>query len=112
MAPPPWFVRWFRRAGDKIPILGGLLRAFARLCDRLSLPWRGEIALVEAHPAVALGFALSTATLLAVPVLNLLFRPIILVGSAHLLGHLEQGDPTQHPQLPAALPGKPTHFPR
>ena len=112
MAPPPWFVRWFRRAADKIPIVGGLLRAFARLCDRLALPWRGEIALVEAHPAVALGFAVSTATLLAVPVLNLLFRPIILVGSAHLLGHLEQGDPTQHPQLPAPLPGKPPHFPR
>ncbi len=99
-APPPWFVRWFRHA-DRLPVIGGPLRAFARLCDRLSLPWRGEIALMEANPSIALGFALSTATLLAAPILNLLFRPIILVASSHLLGHLEAADPTQHPQLPS-----------
>ncbi len=104
-APPPWFVRWFRHAADRLPVIGGPLRAFARLCDRLALPWRGEIALMEANPSIALGFALSTATLLALPVLNLLFRPIILVGSSHLLGHLEAVDPSQHPQLPA--PAKP-----
>jgi len=101
-APPPWFVRWFRHAADRLPVIGGPLRAFARLCDRLSLPWRGEIALMEANPSIALGFALSTATLLAAPVLNLLFRPIILVASSHLLGHLESVDPSQHPQLPSA----------
>jgi len=100
-APAPWFVRWFRHAADRLPVIGGLLRAFARLCDRLSLPWRGEIALMESNPSIALGFALSTATLLAAPVLNLLFRPIILVASSHLLGHLEAADPTQHPQLPS-----------
>ena len=100
-APSPWFVRWFLRAADRIPVLGGPLRAFARLCDRLSLPWRGEIALMEANRLVALGFALSTATLLAVPGLNLLFRPTILVASSHLLGHLESSEPAQHPQRPA-----------
>ena len=108
MAPPPWFVRWFRRAADRIPIAGRLLRWFARLCDRLSLPWRGEIAIVESHPSIVLGFGMSTAALLAIPVLNLLFRPIILVGSSHLLGHLEKGDPTQHPQIP----GQPFPLPR
>lgn len=112
MAPPPWFVRWFRHAADRLPVVGRLLRGFARLCDRLALPWRGEIALVEAHPSIALGFAVSTATLLAMPVLNLLFRPIILVGSAHLLGHLEQGDPTQHPQLPSSHVALPSTTPR
>ena len=100
-APPPWFVRLFLNVANRLPVIGGPLRAFARLCDRLALPWRGEIALMEANPAVALGFALSTATLLAAPVLNLLFRPIILVASAHLLGHLEAADPAQHPQLPS-----------
>jgi hypothetical protein len=100
-APPPWYVRWFLRAADRLPVIGGPLRAFARLCDRLSMPWREEINLMESNPLVALGFALSTATLLATPVLNLLFRPIILVGSSHLLGHLEAVDPSQHPQLPA-----------
>ncbi len=105
-APAPWFVRWFRHAADRLPVIGGLLRAFARLCDRLSLPWRGEIALMESNPSIALGFALSTATLLAAPVLNLLFRPIILVASSHLLGHLEAADPAQHPQR-AARPLRP-----
>jgi len=103
-APPPWFVRLFYRLADRVPLrpVAWLLRAFGRLCDRLALPWRGELALMEAHPSIALGFALSTATLLAAPVLNLLFRPTILVASSHLLGHLEAGDPAQHPQLPAS----------
>ena len=61
----------------------------ARLCDRLSLPWREEIALVEEHPGMMLGFALSTAALLAVPVLNLAFRPIVIIGATHVLGQLE-----------------------
>ncbi|HYV67872.1 MAG TPA: hypothetical protein VE964_16655, partial [Myxococcales bacterium] len=56
---------------------------------------------MESHPHVALGFALSTATLLAAPVLNLLFRPIILVGSSHLLGHLESTEPSSRPELPS-----------
>ena len=101
-APPPWYVRWFLHAADRLPVIGRPLRAFARLCDRLSMPWREEIHLMESNPHIALGFALSTATLLATPVLNLLFRPIILVGSSHLLGHLESSEPAQHPQLPAA----------
>ena len=102
-APPPWFVRLFFRVADRIRVqpVAGLLRRFGRFCDRLALPWRGEFALMEANPSVALGFALSTAALLATPGLNLLFRPIILVASSHLLGHLEAGDPAQHPQLPA-----------
>lgn len=88
-APPPWFVRFFLRAADRIPVLGRPLRWFARLCDKLAMDSRGEIFIMEQNRAVALGFALSTAALLATPVLNLLFRPIILAGSSHLLGQLE-----------------------
>jgi uncharacterized protein involved in cysteine biosynthesis len=66
------------------------LRWFARLCDKLALDSRGEISVMEANRAVSVGFALSTAALLATPVLNLLFRPIILAGSSHLLGQLEK----------------------
>ncbi|HEU4732974.1 MAG TPA: hypothetical protein VFT22_34000 [Kofleriaceae bacterium] len=87
--PPPWFVRWLFVAAERAPIGAGLVRRFARLCDRLSLPWREEIALVEEHPALMIGFALSTAVTLAVPVLNLAFRPIVLVGATHVLGQLE-----------------------
>ena len=92
-ARPPWFVRMFLRAADALPFVGRPLRWFARLCDNLALDSRGEIATMERHPAISLGFALSTAALLATPVLNLLFRPIILAGSSHLLGQLEKLEP-------------------
>ena len=82
-------MRWLFHAADRVPIGSRLVRRFARMCDRLSLPWREEIALVEDHPVMMLGFALSTAALLAVPVLNLAFRPIVIVGASHVLGQLE-----------------------
>lgn len=86
---PPWYVRGLLRAADRAPFAGRLVRRFAGLCDRLSLPWREEIALVEDHPALVVGFALSTAALLAVPVLNLAFRPIVIIAASHILGQLE-----------------------
>jgi hypothetical protein len=85
----PWYVRALERAADRVPIGGRLVRRFARMCDRLSVPWREEIALVEEHPTLVLGFALTTAAVLALPVLNLAFRPIVIIGAAHVLGQLE-----------------------
>jgi hypothetical protein len=87
----PWFVRAVRTAGG-IPFAGGPLRWFAGLCDRLAHPWREEIAVVEDQPLLVLGFALTTAALLATPVLNLFFRPIVLVGAVHVLGRFEVAD--------------------
>ena len=92
----PWYVRWLLRAADKIPIGGRLVARFARLCDRLSLPWREEIELIEKHPALILGFALSTAAILAIPIVNLAFRPIVIIGAAHVLGQLEASSPGGH----------------
>ena len=40
-----------------------------------------------------LGFALSTAALLAIPILNLAFRPIVIIGAIHVLGQLERAAP-------------------
>jgi hypothetical protein len=95
--PPPWYVRWLSHAAERAPVGNRLIRRFARLCDRLSLPWREEIALVEEHPALMIGFALSTALLLAVPILNLVFRPIVIAGATHVLGQLETaGTDVQH----------------
>jgi hypothetical protein len=95
--PPPWYVRWLSHAAERAPVGNRLIRWFARLCDRLSLPWREEIALVEEHPALMIGFALSTAVLLAVPILNLVFRPIVIAGATHVLGQLETaGADAQH----------------
>ena len=92
-AQQPWFVRLLNRAASHLPrILGGPLRLFARICDRLALDSRGEIATMESNRSVSIGFGLSTAALLATPVLNLLFRPIIIAGSSHLLGQLEKDE--------------------
>ena len=101
---PPWYVRWLFRAADQTPIANRLLLRFARLCDRLSMPWREEIALVEEHPALLLGFALSTAALLAIPILNLAFRPIVIIAAVHILGRLET-PPAPAPPAPAPAPG-------
>ncbi|GAC1594903.1 MAG: hypothetical protein NVS4B10_02960 [Myxococcales bacterium] len=111
-APPPWFVRGFYRAAEALQrapavpaFVAWLVRKFARACDRLAVPWREEIALLESHRALGLGFGLTTAALLATPVLNLLFRPIIIVAAVHLLGHLEPGEAGHgHPGAPAAPP--------
>jgi len=89
-APPPWFVRLMNYAAAQLPIVGRPLRAFARLCDRLAMDSRGEIATMERNRYISLGFALSTTALMATPVLNLFFRPVIIVASSHLLGHLER----------------------
>jgi hypothetical protein len=106
---PPWYVRWLFHAADRIPIGGRFVRWFARLCDRLSLPWREEIALIEQHPALMVGFALSTAAILVVPVLNLAFRPIVIVGASHMLGQLEGArSPAATPAAwPASSPSRP-----
>lgn len=104
-APRPWFTRTLSRAADKIdgahiPVVGAALRRFTRVCDRLALPWREEAALIEAHPSLMGGFAITTAALVATPVLNLLFRPIVIIGAAHVMGQLEQASPPL--SLPAA----------
>ena len=92
-AQAPWFVRFLKRSAAHLPgILGGPIRLFARLCDKLALDSRGEIALMESNRAVSVGFGLSTAVVLATPVLNLLFRPIIIAGSSHLLGQIEKDE--------------------
>src|SRR2546423_1707723 len=59
-ARPPWFVRIFLRAAEKVPLIRRPLRWFARLCDRLAMDSRGEIATMEAHKPITAGFALST----------------------------------------------------
>ena len=100
----PWFVRaarWLQqRPPERFARVRRLLRLFANFLDGLSKPWREEIALLESSPRLGLGFALSTASVLALPVLNLLFRPIIIAGASHLLGHIERAE---HVEDTAAL---------
>jgi hypothetical protein len=94
--PRPWFVRAIRlvqrQVPEKLAKLRRPLRMFGDFTDWLAKPWREEIALLESSPRLLVGFALSTAALLAIPGLNLLFRPIIIAGATHLLGHLERSE--------------------
>ncbi len=104
LLPAPWFVRFLDEAGARIPGLGRLLRRFGRICDRLSRPWRDEIALIAERPVLMTGFALTTALLLCTPVLNLLFRPIILVAAANVIFSLSECGDTAAPVPPPSLP--------
>jgi len=82
----PWFHRWhdavplpklLRRVLLPFRLVSGVTTYFARA-------WRLEVDLVEQRPWVSLGFGLGVATMLAVPGLNLLFRPAVVVAGVHL----------------------------
>lgn len=102
-APPdPWFVRVCLGIGHALPFgLGVPLRAFARVCRWLARPWVEELAVAEARLSACSGFAVTTALLLALPGVNLFFRPIILCASVHLLGQL-RAPPDRDQELSAA----------
>ncbi len=91
---PPWFIAWTAFAfWDKTPArLRAIVQKFVRVITRLSEPWADEIALVARHPALAIGFGVATAALLAVPIANLFLRPATLVGAVHLRGRLSRPD--------------------
>jgi hypothetical protein len=84
-APDPWFARVFRRIE---PWSRQRPRLLTRFCLRCARGFREEIALVERHGAVAAGFGLTTAALLVLPGLNVLFRSIVIIGAVHVLGCL------------------------
>jgi hypothetical protein len=86
----PWYARMYDRAA-RGPLAA--LRAFARFVARLGGRWDPEVALIEARPWTAAGFAVGAAVMLAIPGLNLLFRPVVVAAAAHLLGRLEASPP-------------------
>jgi hypothetical protein len=102
-APPPWFVRWIQTGANKLPFGKRLVRAFARFCDKLALDSRGEIEIMENNRFIAAGFGVSTAALLAIPGLNLLFRPIVLAAASHLVAQIEAEEGHGHAPQPAGL---------
>lgn len=86
-APAPWYARMYERSG-RGPLAP--LRRFGRFVGRLGRRWDHEVAVIEGEPWIAAGFAVGAAALLAIPGVNLLFRPAVVVAAAHLLGRLEQ----------------------
>jgi uncharacterized protein involved in cysteine biosynthesis len=81
----PWFVRGARETGRRVPLLAPATHFWAALCNALSRPWRKELLVIERHPALIAGFAITTAVLLCTPVLNLFFRPVVVAAAALLL---------------------------
>ncbi|MCH9688529.1 MAG: hypothetical protein K0V04_44270 [Deltaproteobacteria bacterium] len=100
----PWFERLPRSisAPRWLVVLAGPLRMLLEVTVSLARPWRVEVDLVEDEPWVSLGFGLGAASMLAVPGLNLLFRPAVVVAGVHLRHRLLPEDSSVSPELPSA----------
>ncbi|MFO7564035.1 MAG: EI24 domain-containing protein [Enhygromyxa sp.] len=93
---PPWYAATlFARLEPPLPTLLAPVRWWGGVMARLGRRWRGEVALIEARPWLAAGFGLGASLLLMVPVLNLLFRPAVVVAASHVLGRVELEDQDQ-----------------
>ena len=83
-----WFTRWSYALPDLVRFPGlKLVRKFGKLLHKLSRPWRREIAFTERRPLEVFGFATALGTLLAVPVLGLLFRSVAIIAATQLASH-------------------------
>jgi hypothetical protein len=99
LAGAPWFGRLLVRFGEVSRWLRPA-RWFGRALSRLTAPWNGELRFTERHAWEVAGFGLVVGTLLAVPVLGLLFRAVAITGATALLGRL--GAPGGQPPPPGA----------
>lgn len=86
----PWFDRWHHTVHGPRWLVAVLapLRMLSEVMTSLARPWRVEVDLTEREPWISLGFGLGAAVMLAVPGLNLLCRPAVLVAGVHLRHHL------------------------
>lgn len=82
----PWFHRWHHTVtGPKwLLVILGPVRMLSEVVTSLARAWRVEVDLAEDEPWISLGFGLGVVVMLAVPGLNLLFRPAVVVGGVHL----------------------------
>jgi hypothetical protein len=102
----PWFHRWHHRVvGPRgLVVVLAPLRMLSEVVTTLCRPWRIEVDLVEREPWISLGFGLGAAVMLAVPGLNLLLRPAVVVAGVHLRHHLLPDDARQTEASAAARP--------
>lgn len=107
----PWFHRWHHAVHGPRLLVTVLapMRMLSEVVNALGRPWRLEVDLVEREPWISLGFGLGAAAMLAVPGLNLLLRPAVVVAGVHLRHHLL---PDEAPRAePAGAPARPTTQP-
>ncbi len=87
----PWYHRWTHHVTNKTAAtLLTPVRMLTEVIRGLGRPWSFETRIVESDRALCMGFGLGVVALLAVPGLNLFFRPALVIGAAHLRGRLEQ----------------------
>jgi hypothetical protein len=87
----PWYYRWFALVTHKTVLkLLTPLRMVLEVVRALGRPWSHEIRLVEHERALSVGFGIGVVALIAVPGLNLFFRPALVIGAAHMRGRLER----------------------
>lgn len=107
----PWFHRWHATVHGPRWVLVVLspLRMLSEIVTTLCRPWRVEVDLVEREPWISLGFGLGAAIMLAVPGLNLLLRPAVVVAGVHLRHQLAVDEAPAHAS--PSLPARPTTQP-
>jgi hypothetical protein len=103
----PWFHRWHHRVrGPRwLVLVLTPLRMLSEVVLTLCRPWRIEVDVVEREPWISLGFGLGAAVMLAVPGLNLLLRPAVVVAGVHLRHHLVPEEAPRHAD--ASAPPRP-----
>ena len=86
----PWFVRIFdlRPEGPLEPLFAPA-RWWGSVLHKMTRHWHDEVEFLEKHPFVGLGFAAGAALVLAIPVFNLLFRPIVVIAAVVLQAQIE-----------------------
>jgi uncharacterized protein involved in cysteine biosynthesis len=82
------------------------LRMLSEVITTLARPWRLEVDLTEREPWISVGFGLGAAVMLAVPGLNLLLRPAVVVAGVHLRHHLLPDEAPLH-AVTADVPARP-----
>jgi hypothetical protein len=105
----PWFHRWHTVVANGprwLRLLLAPVHMLSEIIHTLARPWRIEVDLAEREPWISFGFGLGAAAMLAVPGLNLLLRPAVVVAGVHLRHHLLPDEPAQPTQ--ASLPERPT----
>jgi hypothetical protein len=87
----PWFVRTVASVqGTPWRQLLTPMRMLNEITETLVRDWSPELRIVERHRGLASGFAVGVLIVLAIPGINLLFRPALVVAATNLRAQLER----------------------
>jgi hypothetical protein len=86
----PWYVRIYDlHPGGPLEPLFAPARWWGKALARLTRRWRVEVATLERHRFAGLGFGAGAALVLAIPGLNLLFRPVVVTAATLMQAQLD-----------------------